>query len=173
MRDNAKVLENGLAKGFRMIEDVLVGSLISSIQQMFAELPMKIGYLGFTGQTQTSYMAGLYIDGHLRYIVTQKEWTRRPVRGKIPKGKSVFLKNPYEGYARLRNGYVDWDNISGAATSLLFLRSYSAPRNRICIVVTTGTEYSEFLETMFNLDVLTRTFRDAPNILNSNWKKID
>ena len=173
MADNEKVLENGLAKGLQIIEDMIVNSLIASLQDMFSELPRKIGFTGFTGQTQTSYMGGIYINGSLRYIITEKEWTRNPVRGKIPKGKRVYLSNPYDGRPRARQGYVNFSNPSGRATSLSFLKSYHASKKGICVVVTTGTEYSKFLETQFNLDVLTRTFRDAPRILNSNWKKIE
>lgn len=173
MKDNAKTLENGFAKGMEMIEDIIVNSIISAVQQMLKELPMKIGFSGFTGQTQTSYMAGIYVYGSLRYIVTQKNWTKNPVRGKLKKGQTVFLANPYEGQNKTRKGYVDVGDPSGASTSLQFLRSYNASKKGISLVVTTGTEYSEFLETMFRLDVLTRTFTDAPRILNQNWKKID
>ena len=172
MIDNAKVLENGFAKGLRMIQDTLVNSLIASIQQMLAELPTKIGFTGFTGQTQTSYMAGVYVDGSLRYIITEKEWTQRPRRGKIPKDKAVFLKNPYEGTERARIGAVDIGNPSGRATSLQFLESYRANRKELAIVITTGTEYSEYLESVERMDVLSRTYRDARKILNANWKSI-
>lgn len=171
--DNAKTLENGFAKGLRIIEDVIVNSLIASVQQMLAELPRKIGYQGFTGQTETSYMGGVYIYGRLAYIITQKNWTTPPRRGKIPKGKHLYLANPYEGRARARTGYVDISNLSGAATSLAFLQGFSASGRGISVVVTTGTEYSVFLEQMFDLDVLTRTYKDAPKIINGNWRKID
>lgn len=171
--DNEKVLENGFAKALRMIEDTIVNSLIAAIQQMFAELPTKIGFSGFTGQTQTSYMAGVYVYGSLRYIITEKEWTRNPVHAKIPKGKTVFLANAYEGHNKKRSGMVDIVNDSGRGLSLMFLRSYNAPKNGISIVVTTGTEYSEWIESVARLDVLTRTFKDANRIINRNWKKID
>ena len=171
--DNQKVLENGFAEAFRMFEDTVVNSLIASMQQMFAELPQKIGYSGFTGQTMTSYMGGIYLNGRLRYIVTEKAWTRHPVRGKMPKDATWFLANPYEGENKIRHGYVDITNPSGRALSLDFLQSYHAPSNRICAIVTTGTEYSTFLEEYFHKDVLTRTWLDAPKILDMNWKKID
>lgn len=171
--DNQKVLENGFAEAFRMFEDTVVNSLIASMQQMFAELPQKIEYSGFTGQTQTSYMGGVYIGGRLRYLVTEKAWTRHPVRGKMPKDATWFLANPYEGKDKLRTGHVDITNPSGRATSLAFLQSYNAPSNRICAIVTTGTEYSTFLEEYLHLNVLTQTKIDAPKILDMNWKKID
>ena len=172
-RDNAKTLENGLAKALEMIEDTIVNSLIASLQQMFAELPTKIGYSGFTGQTQTSYMGGVYVYGHLRYIVTEKEWTREPIRRKMPKGARWYLNPAYDGSEKIREGMVDIIDPSGRSLSLDFLRSYKANNRGIAVVVTTGTEYSEWLETVMRLDVLTRTFMDAPKIINSNWKKID
>lgn len=170
--DNAKVLENGFAKGLEIIQDVLVGSLIKSIQQLFAELPRKKGYTGFTGQTQTSYMGGVYINGSLRYIITEKEWTQPPRRGKVPRGKVAYLPNPYEGRERAVKGQVDIGEPSGRLTSLHFLQGYNAPKKCLCVVITTGTEYSEYLEDIMNVDVLTRTFLDAPKVLESNWKKI-
>lgn len=172
MIDNAKVLDNGFAKGLEIIQDHLVGSLIKSIQVLFSELPRKKGYTGFTGQTQTSYMGGVYIHGALRYIVTEQEWQKSPVRGKIPKGKHAHLKSPYEGSERTIKGEVDIGEPSGRLTSLHFLQGYNAPRNCLTVVITTGTEYSEFLESVLNMDVLTRTFQDAPKVLNNNWQKI-
>lgn len=170
--DNFKTLEHGFIKGKQIMEDYLVNSLISSVQEMLRELPMLIGFVGFTGNTQTSYMAGVYIRGMLRYIVKEKEWTANPVRGKIPYKSTVFLENPYEGRPRLRHGYVRIRDFSGSSLSQKFLQSYKAPKKGLAIVVTTGTEYSEFLEQMFNLNVLTATFQRAPTILNKNWKKI-
>lgn len=170
--DNAKALENGFAKGLEIIQDTLVGSLIKSIQQLFTELPRKKGFSGFTGQTQTSYMGGVYVNGHLRYIVTQSAWTKLPVRGKVPRGKSVHLKSPYEGPERTIHGEADIGEPSGRLTSLHFLQGFDAPRHGLTVVITTGTEYSEFIEDVLELDVLTRTFRDAPKVLNNNWRKI-
>jgi len=69
-------------------------------------------------------------------------------------------------------GHVDVNNEYGPDTSLRFLRVYMAPAKGIALVMTTGTEYSEFLEEMFNLDVLTRTFLDAPRIIASNWRSV-
>lgn len=172
MSDNAKVLDNGFAKGLEIIQDYLVNSLIKSVRQLLDELPRKKGYFGFTGQTQTSYMGGIYINGNLRYIIGQQVWTVRPRRGKVPKGKNVFLRYPYEGEERAVRGEVDITNPSGRQTSLNFLQSYNAQQKGLTVVITTGTEYSEFLETIKGMDVLTRTFMDAPKVLNSNWKPI-
>ena len=172
MADNAKVLDNGFAKGLEMIQDHLVNSLIQSVKQLLDELPRKKGYFGFTGQTQTSYMGGVYVNGSLRYIIGQQVWTIRPRRGKIPKGKTAFLKNPYEGEERAVIGAVDISNPSGRQTSINFLQGYKAQAKGLTVVITTGTEYSEFIETIKGMDVLSRTRYDAPKVLNSNWKPI-
>jgi hypothetical protein len=53
-----------------------------------------------------------------------------------------------------------------------FLENYRAPRNRICSVMTTGTEYSEYIEEVRHLDVLTGTYEAAKGILAKGFKPI-
>ncbi len=130
-------------------------------------------YLGFTGNTQTSYSCGLYLDGVLSYYVNQKMWSRRPVRKKVPKGVRVYLKTPYEGHPRSVTGTADVDSSFGDETSFRFLQSYkSIPKKGFSIVMTTGTEYSVYIEQTHNLNVLTDTFQRAKSLLSKNLKPI-
>ena len=174
--DNAKTLKDGLSKAVKMIEDRIFIDLWDSGVQILKFLgiihPIQ-GWLGFTGNTQTSYACGIYMDGNLEGIITQDNWRDSPRRKKVPRGKSVYLKNPYEGSPRVAVGSADVDDNYGLDTSISFLQSYKAPKGRVAIVVTTGTEYSEYIETVRHLDVLTRTFAESPRIINANWKKID
>lgn len=172
MRDNAKTLENGFANGYRMIEDVLYNNLINAADKLLVRVSTNRQFMGFTGNTQTSYMAGVYIGGRLAGIVYQNNWNEPTRRMKIPKGKTVYLSSPYEGHPRAVTGRVDIGENHGMQTSLRFLESYRAPRKSIALVLTTGTEYSEYIETVQHLDVLTNTYKDAPRILEMNWKKI-
>jgi hypothetical protein len=57
--------------------------------------------------------------------------------------------------------------------SLRQLEEYKAPRKGLALMMTTGTEYSVYIEQAMSLDVLTNTFKDAARIINQNWKKID
>ena len=170
--DNKKVLDEGFAKGLRQIEQVIMTSLHWAAVELVHSALVNRGYTGFTGNTETSYMCGIYLNGSLREVVDMSSELPSPVRRKIRNGQYVYLDRPYEGTSRGRHGYVDVNSEYGSETSLRFLGSYKAPRRGVALVMTTGTEYSEFLEEMFNLDVLTRTFLDAPRIISSNWRSV-
>lgn len=170
--DNAKTLKDGLTKGMRMIEQSFRDSLHYAAVELIHRALQSKGYVGFTGNTQTSYACGIYVNGNLVEAVSAQNDMEAPVRHKIRNGKTVFLKHPYEGVPRARTGAVDVDGKYGAETSLSFLNNYHAPRGRICIVMTTGTEYSEYLESVHNLNVLTLTWLDAAKVLEKNWRKI-
>lgn len=173
MQDNAKTLENGFAEAYRMIEDVLYNSLMDAADKLLLRADTNRQFVGFTGNTQTSYMAGVYMYGRLQGIVYQRTSTQPTRRMKIPKGKTVYLSNPYEGNPRAVKGMVDIYENHGLQTSLKFLQGYKSSPKGIGIVITTGTEYSEYIESVRHLDVLTNTFKDAARIIDQNWKKID
>lgn len=170
--DNAKILENGFAKGYRMIEDVIYNSLIDAADRLLVRVSTNRQFVGFTGNTQTSYMAGIYYNGRLSGVVYQHNWNEPTRRMKVRLGKTVYLANPYEGNPRAVTGQVNIGENHGIQTSIKFLEGYSAPKKGMCLVVTTGTEYSEYIEQVRNLDVLTNTWKDAERIINQNWRKI-
>lgn len=173
--DNAKTLKDGFAKGLKMIEDTIFESLWNSgvaILKFLGDIHPLQGWEGFTGNTQTSYACGIYMDGSLEGIITQDNWHDTPRRLKVRKGEAAYLKNPYEGSPRAVKGSVDVSSDTGLETSIGFLQTYKAPKGKVSIVVTTGTEYSEYIESVRKLDVLTRTYMEAPRLINANWKKI-
>lgn len=172
VHDNAKVLKDGFDKGLRLIEQTVRNSLHYAATELVHLALQNRGYTGFTGNTQTSYACGIYINGVLVEVVDSQSFQDKPVRYKIKRGRIVYLQNPYEGRPRMRTGYADVDEEYGIDTSLEFLNEYKAPKQGIALVMTTGTEYSDFLETVMRLDVLTRTYREAPKVIESNWRKI-
>lgn len=169
---NKSVLDKGFEKGFQLIEDVIVESLRASCIGLLKEVQNHRTFHGFTGQTQTSYMGGLYVNGKLRVLFNERNWLERPRRSKVPKGKFVFLERPYEGGARGGIGAVDIIDPSGTNLSTKILMQYEAPQKGFAIVITTGTEYSEYIESAHHLDVLTGTYMAAADIIDKNWKKI-
>ena len=171
--DNAKALENGLAKGLRMIEDTLFNSLTDAAERLLVRVATNRQFVGFTGNTQTSYMAGVYMYGRLASVIYQKNWNEPTVRGKVRRGRVVWLNNPYEGVPRAVKGMVDVGENHGMQTSLKFLEGYKAPRKGLALVVTTGTEYSEYIEDVMKLDVLTNTRLQAPDIIGRSWRRLD
>lgn len=170
--DNAKTLENGFAEGLRIIEDVLYNSFADAADALLVRVATNRQFIGFTGNTQTSYACGVYVNGRLVHVAVQHNWNEPPIRMKVRKGKVVFLSNPYEGRPRVVEGKVDIVENYGLALSLKQLEEYKAPRKGLAIMMTTGTEYSVYIEQAMSLDVLTNTFKDAARIINQNWKKI-
>lgn len=170
---NKYVLDKGFEEGLKMIEQSIASSLHWAAVELVHRALINRGYTGFTGNTQTSYTCGIYLNGNLIEVVDSASLQERPVRRKIGFGSNVYLDNPYEGSPRLRHGYVKVNqSLYGSDTALKFINSYKAPKKGLALVMTTGTEYSEFLEQMFNLDVLTRTFKEAAKVLDRNWKSI-
>ena len=171
--DNERVLKEGLQKGYKMIVEHLTEQLRVLCERLLLEVPKHREFCGFTGNTQTSYACGLYVDGKLYGIVTQRNWNAPTIRRKVGYGQWVYLRNPYEGRARSVKGKVMIKNNHGKSTSVNFLQSYKAKRNHICIVMTTGTEYSEYLESAAHLDVLTGTYEASKEILAKGFKPIN
>lgn len=168
--DNAQILRDGLQKGYKQIIDYLFKQMYEFCERLLLEVPKHREFLGFTGNTQTSYACGIYVDGTLGGIVVQSNWNQPPVRKKIGSGQWVWLRNPYEGRTRSVRGKVRVTGDYGQTTSFQFLQSYKAKKNHIQIVMTTGTEYSEYLEVIGGLDVLTGTFEAAKTILAQGFK---
>lgn len=173
MADNAKTLENGFAKGRQMIEDVIFNSLADAADALLLRVATTRQFIGFTGNTQTSYACGVYVNGQLQHVAVQRNWNAPPMRGKVHKGKIVFLDNPYEGFPRAVKGKVDIVEDDGLELSLRQLEAYKAPKKGLALMMTTGTEYSVYLETVQKLDVLTNLYNQAARIINRNWKKVD
>ena len=175
--DNATTLRKGFEKAYKMIEDVIFQSLWDSAVKLLKYVgdihnSGMQGWAGFTGNTQTSYACGIYIDGKLEGIVTQDNWHEPTRRRKVELGRTIFLKNPYEGDPRGVTGAVNIVDNHGLHLSKTFLEKYKAPRRHICLVMTTGTEYSEYIEEVGHLDVLTNTYEESKRVIPQNWKKI-
>lgn len=172
MHNNEKTLKDGLSKGYGMITTHLLEQMRDNCRRLLLEVPKHREFLGWSGNTQTSYMCGIYFDGQLFGIVEQDNWKTPAIRKKLRKDKWGWLRNPYEGTARSVYGNVDTDGDFGKMTSYRFLMSHKTMRNHISIVMTTGTEYSEYLEEIRNLDVLTGTYEAAKDILARGFKPI-
>jgi hypothetical protein len=172
--DNAKVLSEGFAKGMKKIEQAIQNSLHWAAEELVHRALQNRTYTGFTGNTQTSYACGIYVRGTLVEVVHSQSFQERPVHLKIRYGKVLYLEHPYEdsGRGRARKGMVPVNNLEGIETSLKFLNSYKAPKNGVAMVMTTGTEYSEWLEEYVRLDVLSRTRQEAEKVLDRNWKPL-
>lgn len=128
-----------------------------------------------TGNTITSISAGVYKQGMPPVIVNARGITGLPA----PIMKKLRINERFEGLDYDGNerkdfaATVDTDGDYGENTSRDFLARYRLPSScTFGIVVTTGTEYSEFLTKELNYDVLISTYRRAKEIAHFEWKKI-
>lgn len=133
-------------------------------------------YLGFTGNTQTSYSVGVFYDNDIKSIHNPSNAgveKRRPLRPKINYDESVYLTHPFESpnNGRRRNGYVVTNNMSGVQTSYENIRDFH-PNSAFAMFVTTGTEYSEMLEQEYDLNVLSVTYDFSNYILRQAFESI-
>lgn len=125
-------------------------------------IPLQRGFKNLTGNTITSFAYGIYIDKGLEQVGLYNG--EKAIRSKLSKGE-IFRGIDYDGNER--RGFradVDTDGGYGTDTSIKFLQNY-VPNGKYAIVFTTGTEYSEFLETRRNVNVLT----DAKTTSISNF----
>ena len=167
--------KTALEKGFKVAKILIAGHIYDILENAarayLQDMVSKKKYQGFTGNTQTSYTCGLYIDGRLTYAIVQDTYSRKPVRLKVERGETVYLEHPYEGEARAVTGKVEVDNRYGKDTAFSFLKSYKkTPKKGFAVVVTTGTEYSEYIENVRNLNVMTETWFDVKPLFTKQLK---
>lgn len=173
MDDNRKAFDKGMKQAQRIINNYLYELVENLCADLIDHALKEREYDGFTGNTQTSYACGIYYNGGLMGMVIYGDTMRRPVHVKIRKGERVFLRSPYEGKARSVIGRVDVDGEWGADSAADFLSSYRPfIKKGFSVVMTTGTEYSEYLENVRNLNVLTDTFQSSKRIVLEEIKPI-
>ena len=152
---NKKTFKRGLEIAKAKIHRVLIGRLAEYGEVLLEDAAFQKEYQSFTGNTLTSLAFGVYENTVLTDIIFISGY-KAPVHAKIEKGELVYLEDPYEGEARARRGYVDIADAWGDNTSIRTLQSV-CPKGGNGIVVTTGTEYSVFLERVWNMNVLSDT----------------
>lgn len=158
---NEKTFMDGLLKAKQKIQTVFIRRIAEYGEILLDDAIFRKEYESFTGNTITSLAYGVYENGNLTDVVFVSG-LQPPVHAKIKEGRVLYLKDPYEGLPRARKGYVAITDQYGADTSLKTLQSVR-PHGGNGIVVTTGTEYSSFLEGVFGMNVLSETALEAEN----------
>lgn len=147
--------------GKKVIDNLMRQRIITALYQLgymlIRDAEFQAGYRNLTGNTVTSLAFGLYVDGVLSDVVTLDK--ESPMRTKLTKGDVLTNFVDYDGRLRKRfYAEADTDGGYGYDTSLTFLKGYRIPKKwKYAIVVTTGTEYSEYLQSVLNLNVLQDT----------------
>lgn len=160
-KSNKKAWMKGLQIAKEKMHFVVLRRLAEYGEILLDDAKFKAEYRSFTGNTITSLAFGLYENTLLQDVVFISG-LKAPVHIKVQKGEFVYLTDPYEGEARGVRGKVDIYDDTGEETSIRTLQGL-CPKGGNGIIITTGTEYSTFLENFYNLNVLSDTFLEAKN----------
>jgi len=174
-RDNREAILEGM-KRFNAIVEQRYTAALYRLGLVFIEHAINNAeYANLTGNTITSIAFGIFKNHALTDVifVNQKE----AIRTKLIRGEVVSNFIDYDGNERKRfYAKIDTDGFYGKDTTMAFLYKFSS-RYANSIVVTTGTEYSEFLDQELDLNVLTDTRdyvkADAFSLFLKNFKKIE
>jgi hypothetical protein len=160
MKKNAEVIE--LAR--KRVEQEFGRRMFIAFREMgdwlIKDAEAQAGYRNLTGNTITSIACGVYRNYMLQeiYYIDGKN---PPIREKLVQGEYVVDFLDYDGNVRrFFKAEIDTDGGFGRNTAASFLLSHR-PGHPDGIVITTGTEYSEFLESVLELNVLTDTQQTA------------
>lgn len=175
MSNNKAILDKGFKKANQLIFGHLYNQCIRLCEKLIQDALVNREFMSFTGNTITSFACGIYVDGALNYMLASGENMAQPVHAKVQKDEVVYLNTPYEGFSRMVKGAVNivYD-ISGMETSFRILRSLKPSTNGLSIIMTTGTEYSTYLESRYHFNVLSNTAEDwnVKQLLYSSFKPL-
>lgn len=169
VKNNKQAFMKGLKIAEEKIHFVLLRWLAEYGQELLDDARFRAEYQSFTGNTLTSLAFGLYQNTVLEDVVFISG-LKAPVRIKVQKGDYVYLETPYQGSPRGVRGQVEIYDDTGVETSIRTLQGV-CPKGGNGIVVTTGTEYSTFLENFYNVNVLSDTFLEAQNNVLRDMKQ--
>lgn len=175
MANNRAALDKGFKKAKEIIFGHLYDQCIRLCDALVTDAVQKRTFQSFTGNTVTSFACGIYLDGSLNYVVASGDNMNAPVHAKIQEGETVYLSNPYEGQPRKVTGKVDIAyDLSGMETSMRILQGLSPNTKGLSIVMTTGTEYSTYLENVRKFNVLSDTAKkgSVKKLLYSSFKPL-
>lgn len=174
--DNKKAFEAGMRKANAIIADRVALAFFGLGRSLLDDAMVSAEYRNLTGNTITSLAFGLYRNFGLSEVI-YLEGLKPALRVKLTKGETVYSFMDYDSNNRpYFRADIDTDGGYGEATSMRFLQSYR-PKTAQGIVLTTGTEYSEYLEQELGLNVLTET-RDVARskalaLFKANFKRIE
>ena len=174
MTDNEKLFDAGMDRAKKIIYNHLTDFLMNICEETVNyAMSHHSGFRNFTGNTHTGYACGVYVEGKLVGIVSSADKAKPPVRVKVTAGETAFLDPDYDGAARKFTGKIETDRGFGQHYAAKFLNAHKPPSDKgIAFAMTTGTEYSEYLEIVYHADVLTGTFSEIPKMLYNILKPL-
>ena len=180
MGTNTKALNEGFKKFKKLMDMQMLDILTNASYKLLVDAEFSKEFQNLTGNTITSYMVGIFKRGKLARTIALKDMDRlpSPTRRKLSyKKDGVAIVEEYmtgnERVVRLKD-LVETDKMYGYTTAKRFLTIYKPEVYKgYGIVMCTGTEYSDFLEDMYGLNVLTETFQISPRVLAQSLRPIE
>jgi hypothetical protein len=173
MSNNAAALDRGFKKLYTMIDLRMLRGLSVEANKlaMKAYETYRSPLMGFTGNTWTGTVVGVFINHRFVYMIGTRAIGNMPaaLRKKLTRGETAFLKEPYGyimkgvGNNRRFTGKVSTDQGNSEQDAIAFLNGY-VPKGRWAIVVVNGSEYGNYIENEMGGDVLIGTYRYAKNL---------
>lgn len=152
---NYKSIKEGALQAQKLVDNLMLDLFTQHGQFLLNDAEAQREYNDFTGNTFTSLAYGVYSGGALEdvFFVNAKEAIHR----KVYKGETITLSTTYDGRDNVTVvGKVGISDDFGIETSVRQLEQV-CPKGGRGVVITTGTEYSTFLERERDLNVLTDT----------------
>lgn len=170
MGDIEKQFNDGIDAIYNLVNKNQLNGLIALGRKLVSViLPKEKEYKNMTGNTVTSYAFGIYQNGKIIYFGTNN--LPNPVTNKLKKGE-LFSGINYDGDYTDFRATIDTDGKYGKDTSYQFLREYRPNTRNFAMVVTTGTEYSSYLENVRHLNVLSDSIDNIPDEFAKSFKPI-
>lgn len=170
MGDIEKQFNDGITGIYNLVNKNQLNGLIAMGRKLVnVILPKEKEYKNMTGNTVTSYAFGIYHNGKMIYFGTNN--LPNPVTEKLKKGE-LFSGVNYDGDYTDFRATIDTDGKYGEDTSYQFLKEYRPNTMNFAMVVTTGTEYSGYLENVRHLNVLSDSMDNLPEEFSNSFKSI-
>lgn len=176
MKDNAALFDKGMAKAAKLISrhlnNILSETADDLVAEAFSQRVQKEHNM--TGNTATSYAAGVYDNGRLVKIHTASK--AKPLQPKLTKGQIFSAgKTRWDGDEQKRpfQPKIDTDNDYGYNSVRSWLQGVVPAKDGFQICVMSGVEYASYQENVMGIDVLTGAFLEAPAIVQSHIRPIE
>jgi hypothetical protein len=148
MNANAEKVKKGLEAYRDRLYNAIDTSLTEIGRSLFNAMCESKAYSGFTGNTQRSYSVGIFSNGRMLYFINgTAKWNAVEVSKKVRNGKTLYLKNPYEGRSRVVTGAVEVDDYYGWQTAQDFIMQQPKIKQGWEIIAGVGTEYYNYIST--------------------------
>lgn len=142
---NAQTIEKGLNQARQAIMKELANQLDSFGGDIAYSVFEHKPYMGFTGNSQTSYSSQVWIDGVPFAEYSTGDFQRDAIHEKVEFGEALFLEEPYEGDPRTVSGSVDIEHSYSRQTLDAIRMQRQKVGKGVAMRMSVGVEYNNFI----------------------------